>query len=241
MNLGLVKYNLYSYNSSGKYVLPLIIYGAWIAMAYSIHPVEMLESLGFSALLNFVCMLVMGVSFTNHKSPMIEMSFLVRLSDKKHLYTSRLVCLFLYSLILSTIGVLAPMINHTVHGFTLFNRPVAFSEVVICFAVMLVASLCGAAGGTLFNSRIFKNDTVMILSSVLWAMISVFRAPMMESLGIFRFLLWLFPPIHELARSIIDTEFFVLTNTLLYLGLTIIYTIIFIVGYINVLLKLKVE
>ena len=241
MNIGLIKYNLYSFNTSGKFILPLLIYGGWIAMAYSIHPVEMLESMGFTALLNFICMLIMGISFSNHKSPMIEMSFLVRLSNKTHLYTSKLICLFFYSMVLSAIGMLAPKINHVINGFTLYNRPIVISEVLLCFIVMLLASLCGATSGLLFSDRIFKNDTMRIVSCVMWGMISIFRAPMMENMGIFRFLLLPFPPIHELARSIIDTESFEAMNLLLYLALGVLYTIIFSVGYVKLMFKLKVE
>ena len=235
MNLGLIKYLIFSYGRSGKYLLPLLLYFAWQVMAYQFQPVEFVEILGFTSLVNFVCMLIIGVTFVNHRSHMIEMSFLARLQKKQHLYNSKVFVLFDFSFTLALIGVLFPILLHIARGFTLFQRPLTFADIAGVFFVLLLTSLCGAFGGLLFSNRFIKKPEMQLLICIIWGMVALFRGSIILEVDWLKYVLWLFPPVHELARSLIEMNTFELTSIWLYFLYAIFYCIALAIGYIKIM------
>ena len=248
MNLGLTKYHLYNYIHSGKYLVPLLLYASWLLIAYNVAPVELLEALGFTSLLNFFCMLIMGVSFINHESTMIEMSFLARLKKKQHLYQSKLIVLSIYSLGFTILGVTFPIFANVINGFSLLARPVLFVDVLGALLVLFLASLIGGFGGSLLSVLIGKGnitglitgESIAIFIYILWALIAIFRGSILLEIPWLRWILWVFPPIHELARTMIEMEGFQLSSVWFYLLYALLYTGILAVTYVKVMMVKKV-
>jgi MFS family permease len=213
----------------------------WLVTAYNFAPVELLEMLGFTALINFACLMILGVSFINHSSTMIEMSFLARLQKKHQLYTSKLLVLTLYSLGFSLIGVLYPILAHIANGFTLLERALTFSDILGAFIAMLLASLAGAFGGSFMSTRIVKNESWRLLLCVLWVMIAIFRGSIILEIEWLRYVLWAFPPIHELARDLIGMDYFQLSKIWFYFLYAGLYIAILAVGYVKLMMVKRVE
>ena len=248
MNLGLIKYHLYSYTHSGKYLVPLLLYASWLLIAYNVAPVELLEMLGFTSLLNFFCMLITGVSFINHESTMIEMSFLARLKKKQHLYQSKLFVLSIYSLGFTILGMIFPIFANIINGFSLLARPVLFFDVAGAFLVLFLASLIGGFGGALLSILVGKGNIVGLITGesisifiyILWVLIAIFRGSIILEINWLRWVLWVFPPIHELARSLIEMDGFQLSNIWVYLLYGLLYTGVLAVAYVKIMMVKKV-
>ena len=230
-----------SYGRSGKYLFPLLLYFAWQVTAYQFQPVEFLEILGFTSLVNFVCMVIIGVTFMNHQSPMIEMSFLARLQKKQQFYHSKVFALFDFSFTLALIAVLFPILLHIARGFTLFQRPLTFADIVGAFFVLFLSSLCGAFAGFLFNNRSIKKRELQLLLCIIWGMVSLFRGSIILEVDWLKYILWLFPPVHELAGNLINMDSFELASIWLNILYAIFYCIVLAIGYVKVMMLKRVE
>ena len=241
MNLGLIKYFMLNYGRSGKYLFPLLLYFAWQVTAYQFQPVEFLEILGFTSLVNFVCMTIIGITFMNHRSPMIEMSFLARLQNKQQFYHSKVFALFDFSFTLALIGVFFPILLHVARGFTLFQRPLTFADIAGAFFVLFLSSLCGAFAGLLFNNRFIKKRELQLLLCIAWGMIALFRGSIILEVDWLKFVLWLFPPVHELARRLMEMDSFELASIWLYFLYAILYCIVLTIGYVKIMKVKGVE
>lgn len=241
MNKGIVKYKLSGYIRSGKGVVPVVIFVAWLGMMYSIGPVEALGSFGLCSLSIFVAMLSISMSFSSYRNPMIEMSYFVKVKAKKQMYTANLVVIYLFSGVLTIVGLVIPILFYVTGGFTLYFRPLRVSDVLAGGALMFVAAICGGIIGQFADKRVISNQRAAVLIGIIIALFVLTKEGLIEKMPLLEYMLYILPPVSDLAKRFNEMQMFDLSKSIGYFLWIMAYVSVLHFIYIKTMLYKKMD
>lgn len=241
MNKGIVKYKLSGYVRSGKGIVPIVIFVAWQGMMYSIGPVEVLGSFGLCSLLIFAIMLSISIIFSSYRNPMIEMSYLVKVKDKKQVYTANLVVIYLFSGGLTIVGLVIPVLFYITGGFTLYCRPLRVSDILAGGALMFLVAICGGIIGQFADKNIISNQKVAVLSGITIALLVLLKEGLIEKVPTLKYILYILPPVSDLAKKFNEMQEFILLQSIGYFLWIIAYISVLHFLYVKIVLFKKMD
>lgn len=241
MNRGIVKYKLTGFIRSGKGIVPMVVFVAWLGMMYSIGPVDVLGSFGLCSLLLFAVMLSISIIFSSYRNPMIEMSFLVKVKNKKQIYIANLIVIYLYSVILSIVGLIVPVFYYVIGGFSLFSRPLVITDILAGGILMFLVAVCGGIIGQFADKNIVNNQKTAVLSGIIITFFVLFKDGFVDKVPVLKYILYILPPVNDLAKMFNEMNEFDLLKSIGYYLWIIAYIIILHFLYLKIIMFRKMD
>lgn len=223
---------------SGKFVLPLLLLFGYIAIAYAVGPLNILDSFSICALVVFVLMLAMGAMLTALSEPMIEQTMLVKLPRKSYLHLGKVLVIATAAIVFALIAALGPLLLHVLAGSRLFSRAVVFSDIASGIALFFLMGLCGGTLGLLENPRILPGRKTAVLLGALAGLLAIIKGALIRALGALKFVLWLLPPVYDASVAYSAQYYFSFADTWPSLLWLAAYTAAEIVAY-TLIMRLK--
>lgn len=234
--LGLEKEKLFQ---SGKMLIPFVLLLGYLGLAYSVSPQKILPSFSICGLVIFLVLLSMGVINDDLRCPMIEQAQYVRIEKKRQIFEARILLIFVLSTLCAFLALLYPVIVQISNGGHYFTRQFRISDLISGFVLFF---LCGAAGGVLglfFNSRIFQKRRTPLALSVVFAIFTLIRESVCETVPAAKLIFWILPPVQNFCIQYAKREYFSLRNTGLSGLVLVLYICILCVVYIKMMEHMK--
>lgn len=243
MNKGIFCYEMHVYVKSGKSMVPVICYAAWLGLAYGFGSgtVDVLGSYGMCALVNFIVMTAIGTTFANRHDQMIEMVFLTRLRKKEQLYMSHLLLIYAFSAMLAAAGILIPLLFYILGGFVLYSRCPGIADVAAGGGAMFLTGACGGVIGLFSNGRIIGKREGAILLEVFFPLLTLIKTGLGEQAPVLKYLLYVLPPVSDLAVRFNKMEFFVFRQGIGLILWMVIYVFVISGIYVRIMLSKRME
>ncbi|URZ15364.1 hypothetical protein [Clostridium felsineum] len=234
----LLRYNFIIYIKSNKFIMPLIVWIAFMGVMYSIKPLDIVSSFIFSMMFLFAVMLWISFSYLEALDSVSEQLVILKVRKEWMYYLGNNVFLMLIGVIMSFIGVLCPIIINVVNNFTLFNRRLTLEDCLSSLILHIIFAVLGCSVGILSGPRCIKSRKLAVEIIVLVAIISVIKFQLIEKVNIIKYITWILPPVCDIQAFFSNKGFFDIQNTVKSIMYGVIYT--FIYNVINIeLLKRK--
>jgi len=238
MLINLLKFNLRMYLKSNKFIVPIIAFFSYLAMAYSIAPVSVLPSYILSSMVVFLIMVWISFSYNDVEAMIIEQVIYLKVKNKYEIWVSKILLMFLFGLIFSFVATIYPLVINAISNYALFDRAIQIRDVIVALIVHFVYACVGSMIGLIFNVHIFKNRKQAVTFIILIALVTLLKGLLEHDLPLTRIITWILPPLFNLSQKFTGMEF-VNFNSIIYpLCATIIYIMIEIAFYIK-LMKYK--
>lgn len=221
-----------------KMLMPLLFWVLFMPVSYSIFPLDLVSSVLVSCIVLFYLMVWIGMSYYDIEDSINEQLLVLKTKSENMVYLSKLLFLFSVSIVMSLIGIFAPIIINAINGFNIFTRPLTLGDIIASFFLHLFLALLGAALGGLFHPRIMKNRKTATLITFLIAIMSLVKLAITNNYHILKFMLWVLPPVSDFAQIFTDEDFFSPVSLIKIIVLISIYILAYMTIQI-VLLKRK--
>lgn len=221
-----IRYQYKQYMFSAKWVMPFVIWIAFIASFYSISPVEIVNSFAITGLVLFAIMVWVGVTTQELEPEVSEQILILRLKSARKYY----VCHILFLVFQCVIGVLIsmgiPLLKNLLVSGATFSRKVEGLDVVGGFALLFACAFVGAMLGELFHVRIIKERTAAVGATFFVAIFAIVRSGLVEEYPISRFFMWVIPPVSDVVGWFSNASHFDMGRLLGGFTLLMLYAII---------------
>lgn len=221
MNLGgcivrtfreLLKYHFTLYLKTSRFIMPLIVWLAFMLASYSIRPQYVVPSFLVSMTCLFFIMIWISFSYLESIDNVSEQLMILKVKNQYVYYLSKDFFLMLIGVVMSIIGVIFPVIMNALNGFKLFNRPVTARDIVSAFLIYIVFSSLGCSISILLQPRCIKSRKIAIGIIALIALISVIKIGLVKQLPEVKYIMWIFPPVSEIQSFLSNKEVFYLKD-----------------------------
>jgi hypothetical protein len=220
---------------SSKLIVPLLILIAYIGIAYSIAPLNILSSFSICSLVIFMLLISVGVMDDDLSYSMIEQTILVKIHKKALFYLGRAVLIGVVSMAFSLIAVLLPLLIHLWRGSELFSREIVISDVLSGLALFWLIGLCGGMIGLFANHRIISNRKTAILICIAFGLFTIIKGALVQQAQFLQYITWILPPIHDLSVAYCQDTYFRLGQTWVYFAWLMGYIGIEVFAYVKIM------
>lgn len=142
-------------------------------------------------------------------------------------YAAKFLFLLCIAVLLDCFYTFFPVIQNKLNGGDMFTGNLGTFEIVNAFILQLGMAFSGAALGNLFHPRVLKDRKLAIVLTVLVSVLSVTRQAITEMNPIFKYVLWIFPPVTKASEVYGNVTAFQLGQTMgvfcLMLGYAVVY------------------
>ncbi len=231
------RYEMDKLLKSSKLIVPLLILVAYIGIAYSIAPLEILSSFSICSLVLFMLMISVGVMQDDVNDSMIEQTILVKLRRKELFYLGKVALIGVVSIVFSLVSVLLPLFIHVFRGSMLFSREIVISDVLSSFVLFWLFGFCGGMIGIFTNHRIIPNRKTAIMFCIAFGLLAIIKGAITERFEFLQYITWILPPVHDLSVAYCQNTYFRFSQTWIYFVWFTGYIGIEILAYVKIMRK----
>ena len=211
----LTGYGLQVYFKGSRFIMPLVVIIIYEYTMYTIMPVGVVDSFVMTCYFVFFVLVWTGLSTAADENPVMEQVQLLRVRSSFCYYVSRAAVLVVLGLLVSAVCVLFPVIQNVLNHKALFMRPLTAYDVLNAFLLVAGCSFAGGALGGLLHPRVMGDRKLAVVLTVLFSVLTAVRTGLVQEIPLFRFLLWLLPPVDKIASVYGDADEFRLVQTVL--------------------------
>lgn len=223
MLLSLLRFQLRNFLKSNKFIVPLVVFLAYQAMAYSIIPVDVLPSFTLSATVSFLVMVWLGFSFNEAEAAITEQILFIKVKRKSFISISKVLVMLIFGSFLAVLGTMYPLVLNIIHNGKAFTRMVVFTDVVYSLMLHMIYSLVGSLIGLIFHGRIIKKRKEALLIVIFIALITLIKGSLEQDIPIIRMVSWLFPPIYSVSTAGTTSDYLNIRELIIPLSFIIVY------------------
>lgn len=228
-----VRYQYKQYALSAKYVAPLIGLFIVFQIMYSLPPAEIVSSFAIMGLLLFVIMVWVGMTCQEIEPEVSEQIIILRMQSERKYYIGQVLFSGVLSGVVTLLSLCVPVAAHYLQRRMLFARGILVSDIIGGILLMFACSFVGSMVGGIFSSRIIRKRTVGIVLTVFCALVSVTRIGIVAEVPVTKYILWIVPPVSDVAGWFTREEYFEMGK--------VIGAFFLLMGYGVVLAAIKVE
>lgn len=204
----LVKYQYKQYVLSAKYVVPLIGLFAVFQIMYSVMPIDIVSNFAVMSLVLFIIMVVIGMTRQEIEPEVSEQIIILRMQSERKYYIGQVLFAGVLSGMVTLLSLCYPVIDHFLNGKMLFIRNIQASDIIGGFLLMFASSFVGCMVGEIFSPRVIRKREARILLTLIYALISVVRIGIVAEIPILKYILWIVPPVSDVAGWFTKEEYF---------------------------------
>ena len=204
----LVKYQYKQYVLSAKYLVPLIGLLAVFQVMYSIMPIDIVINFMLMSLILFIIMVGVGMTCQRIEPEVSEQIIILRIQSERKYYIGQVIFFAVLSGMFALMSLCYPIIDHFLNGKMLFTRNIQPSDIIGGFLLMFVYSFVGCMVGEIFSPRVIRKRETGIIMTIMCALISVVRIGIVDEVPILKYILWIVPPVSDVARWFMEDEYF---------------------------------
>jgi len=228
MMFSLVKYNISYYIKSAKYLAPVLLYIAFLAINYQASPIGIWSNLHITIIAIFIFANFVAVSFINSEDKTQRYIAMLHVKNETVYHLSKILSLVVFLLPFYVVTVLLPIILGS------FSRSIRISEIIIYLAVYFLIGFLGIVVGVFFNSDLFSTEMAVLAHIVITTIFVVPFNVIYENNVFIVFAYYLLPPVNFLAERlhrIGDGTFYIDLNFGLFVANAVIYVLVLTVLY----------
>lgn len=237
----LVKYEVSKYFHTNKIVVPLVLLFGFLGMSYSIQPLEILSSFSICALVLFLMMVWIGISYSEIGYEMMDQTVFIKLQKKNNLFIGKIMMVALLSFLISTISMAMPLFLNVRNGFGLFNRRVVVWDVIGGLMLFLFVCMAGGMIGLLLNQYIVKDRKIAVLLGGMIGLITIVKGGIEAEWPLMKMLTWIFPPVYDCSEAFAANTYLQFQTILLPFCWLALYIVILMVLYVFLSNKKRFE
>ncbi|KHD38068.1 hypothetical protein NL50_00735 [Clostridium acetobutylicum] len=194
----LLRYNLNLYLKSNKFIMPIVVWIAFMLVMYSTKPLDVVSSFVFSSIFLFFLMAWLSFSYFENLDIISEQLIILKVKKQSLYYLSNNAFLMIIGIIISIVGVIFPFVMNMVNSFNLFNRSLTIWDGFSSLLLHIILASLGCSLSILFQPRCMKSRKLAIEVIVLIAIISLIKFEMIKKISIVKYIAWVLPPICDI-------------------------------------------
>jgi hypothetical protein len=225
--LAFVRYQLLSLIQSLKFIPPVTVFLAWVFILYAYKYVPILSSYGVSSIaLYFIMSWISMIIFKMEEESEKHILF-THLGSKVGFLLGKWMTILIVMFPLLLFAIYYPIITES------FKGQMSLVLYGFSFYSHIVFAAFGILVGTLFSATKLATKKYAWLSAVFVVVVSLSSKSIIEMTLVFKWLLWIFPPVFEVIDHMEGGESIILKEKLL-------LNFIFVVGYILIATLLNI-
>ncbi|MEZ0536515.1 hypothetical protein ACAG39_04575 [Caldicellulosiruptoraceae bacterium PP1] len=189
-------YNHKYYMKSYKYVPPFLVFFTILFIAYSIKPVNVMNSYAFTTVLIFFISAWLAYGFIENEDMIQQQITILHLDSQNVYYFFKIIYIWLFSFIFTFIALIYPILLNA------FNREITFRDIIISVISHIIASFLGTSIGCFFGSRLFNIKRASVISFIALLLISILGKLIFKNIPHLNFILYIIPPVWMLIDEI---------------------------------------
>jgi len=228
MMFPLIKYNISYYIKSAKYLLPVLLFIAFLGVNYQASPIGVWSNLHITTIAIFIFANWVAVSFVNSEDKNQRHITILHVKNETLYHLSKILSLVVFLFPFYALTVLLPTILGT------FSRSIRFSEILIYLVVHFLISFLGIAVGVFFNSNLFSEEMAMLMHIIVATVLVVPFNVIYDNNPFITFVYYLLPPINFLAdrlHNIGDGTFYIDLNFIFFVANAVVYVLLLVILY----------
>lgn len=218
-----VKFQLKIYLISNKILVPFILLIAYLYFDYNHKPIDLVGNYNVSAVVCFYLMFWIGIVYNDVTDITTEQLLILKLQSHRKYYLCNEVVLCILAGIFSMIVIGYSFLANLANAFDLFINGIDVMNVIYGLILHFVSALCGAMVGSLFQYRIFKDKKTMMCIAFVVAIIAIAKDLVIKALAVFKYVVWIFPPIADFIGLFRIATDFTFTATAKGVAMMLIY------------------
>lgn len=203
-----VRYQYKQYILSAKYVVPFIGLFAVFGIMYSVTPIAVVSNFAVMSLVLFIFMVGIGVTCQEIEPEVSEQIIILRMRSERKYYLGQVLFSGILSGMVTVLSLCYPVIFHYWHKKMLFTRNICASDMTGGFLLMFACSFVGSMVGGIFSPRIIRERKMGMTLTVICTLVSVVKIGIVEEVPISKYILWIMPPVSDMVRWFMKTEYF---------------------------------
>ena len=205
-----VRYQFISYIQSLRFIPPVVIFFTWVFILYSYKNVPILSSYGVSSIAMYFILtwITMSIFSLDEESEKHILMFHIR---KKISYLlGKWLTILVLAIPLLLFAIFFPIVAES------FKGDMSLNLYIFAFYSHLVFLVFGILVGTLFSATKLATKKYAFLSSVFIIVVSLASESIIEMVTLFKWILWIVPPVFKVIGYMEGQDQLKLSKTLLF-------------------------
>lgn len=222
----MTEYRLRRYFYSSRPVIPLLIIVCFVAIMYSVKPMDICRGYLISGMVQFILMTFVALSMNGNEEAVEEQLLLLRGHGWGVYCMARELTLLVISCFYGILITIGPVIVNCINQFSFFTRDLSVADVGLGAMIVLGSGLAGIAIGDALHPGIMRDRKLAVALVVGILILSVAKDAIIGEYGFFRVFGILFPSVMKPARDLGNEIYFEAKSVLAFLLMMVLYYLV---------------
>ena len=206
--INLLRYYLKIYIKSNKFVAPVVLWIIFLYVNNTTRPASFVSNLSSSGGILYFVMIWLGFVYMELEDTVSEQLLILKVKNVSKYNMSKVLFLILIGIGMSIVGIIVPITQHMINGYTLYTRNITVEDIIYSFILLSVMSFLGSMIGSLFHPRIFRDRKIAMLIVFIIGLLGYTKGPLIDDFPVLKFILWVFPPVYDILMKFANQEYF---------------------------------
>lgn len=222
----MTEYRLRRYFYSSRPVIPLLIIVCFVAIMYSVKPMDICRGYLISGMVQFILMTFVTLSMNGNEEAVQEQLLLLRGHGWGVYCMARELTLLVISCFYGILITIGPVIVNCFNQFSFFTRTLTVADVGLGAMIILGSGLAGIAIGDALHPGIMHDRKLAVAFVVGILILSVAKDAIIEEYGFLRVFGILFPSVMKPALDLGNEIYFEAKSVLAFLLMMVLYYLV---------------
>lgn len=208
----LLRYYFKIYIKSNKLIAPVVLWIIFLYVSNTTRPAFFVANISTSGGTLYFIMIWIGFVYMELEDTVSEQLLILKVKNILKYNVSKVLLLIIIGIGMSIVGIIVPITQHMINGYTLYTRNITVEDVIYSFILLSVMAFLGAMIGSLAHPRILKDRKIAMLIVFIIGLFGYIKGPLIEDFPVSNFILWAFPPVYNILMKFANHEYFSLST-----------------------------